>query len=147
MPVRYRGRIEALAVVLDPEAPVAPAASQVEPDLPSAGVLDDVVEGLLGDPVQPLLDLEWQPIIKVRFDDDREADAALQGGGVGPQRAHESVLLDVARSKLEDQGAHLSERFALELAQLAQLLAGRIGVTLEEELHGTGHEGHREESL
>ena len=61
-------------------------------------VLDDVVERLLGDPVEDLLDLERQPLVSSLVDDDRQPDPALERGGVGPQRRQQPVVLEVARA-------------------------------------------------
>ena len=47
-----------------------------DPDLAGAGVLDDVVERLLRDPVQRLLDLDRRPIRQVGLDHDRAARCA-----------------------------------------------------------------------
>src|SRR6478672_9893888 len=46
------GRIEPAAVVDDPQPDPALDRAQLEPDLLCTGVLDDVVERLLGDPVE-----------------------------------------------------------------------------------------------
>ena len=63
--------------------PSAAAADRSTPDLAGRGVLDDVVERLLGDPVEDLLDRERQALREVALDDDRQADPALERGGVG----------------------------------------------------------------
>ena len=54
-----------------------PAADGVDadPDLLGLGVLDDVVERLLGDPVERLLDGQRQPVGEVALDDDGQARA------------------------------------------------------------------------
>ena len=50
-------RVEALAVVGDPQPERRPGALPIdELDLAGGGVLDDVVERLLGDPVEDLLE-------------------------------------------------------------------------------------------
>ena len=67
--------------------------------------------------------------------------------GVGPQRAGQAVLLEVARSELEDQRAHLGQGLALEVAELGELAARRVDVAVEQQLHRARDEGHREERL
>ena len=71
---------------LDAEPDAARGAPDLEPDLAGRRVLDDVVERLLGDPVEDLLDRERQPLLERALDDDRQADPALERGRVGPQR-------------------------------------------------------------
>ena len=66
---------------------------------------------------------------------------------MGPERPRQAVLLEVARAELEDEGAHLGQRLALELAELGQLGAGRLGVAIEQHLDRAGHQRHREERL
>ena len=66
---------------------------------------------------------------------------------MGLERADQAVLLEVARPELEDQRAHLGERFALELAQLAELLARRRRVAVEQQLDGARDQGHGEQRL
>ena len=109
----------------------------LDPDLPGGRVLDDVVERLLGDPVEHLLGRQRQPILEVALDDDRQPEPALQRRRVGLERADEAVLLEVARPKLEDQRAHLGEGLALELAQLAELARapppGRVSSSISTE--------------
>ena len=61
--------------------------AELEPDLAGAGVLDDVVQRLLGDPVEDLLDRQRQPLVERALDDDRQPDPALERGGVRAQRA------------------------------------------------------------
>ena len=121
--------------------------TDLEADLPRAGVLDDVVERLLRDPVEDLLDGERQPLVERALDDDRQPDPTLERRGVGAQRAGQAVLLEVAGPELEDQRAHLGQRLALEVAELGELAARRIDVAVEQQLHRARDEGHREERL
>ena len=86
----------------------------------AAGVLDDVVERLLGDPVEGLLDRQRQALVERALDDDRQPDPALERRRVGLERADQPVLLEVAGPELEDQRPHLGERLALEVAQLGR---------------------------
>ena len=93
------GRVEALAVVLDPRAGRrSRTRPTLDPDLPRGGVLDDVVERFLGDPVERLLDRQRQPLVEVALDDDRQPDPALERRRVGLERADQPVLLEVARA-------------------------------------------------
>ena len=119
----------------------------LEADLARRGVLDDVVERLLRDPVEDLLDGQREPLIERALDHDRQPDPALERGGVRPQRAGEPVLLEVAGTQLEDQRAHLGERLALEVAQLAELASGGVRVAVEQQLDRARHERHREQRL
>src|SRR4029079_3735755 len=89
--------VEALAVVGDPQPEAAPALADRERHLAGGGVLDDVVERLLADPVKHLLEVQREAVLEVARDDDRQADAALEGGGMGSQGRQQAVLLDVAR--------------------------------------------------
>ena len=117
------------------EADAVAGASDLEADLPRGGVLDDVVQRLLGDPVEGLLDRQRQSLVAERaLDHDRQADPALERRGVGLERAGQPVLFEVARTQLEDQRAHLGERLALEVAELAQLGPGGIDVAVEQQL-------------
>ena len=113
----------------------------------AAGVLDDVVERLLGDPVEDLLDRQRQPLVEVALDDDRQPDPALQGGAVGLEGTDQPVLLEVAGPQLEDERPHLGEGLALEVAQLAELRPRRGRVAVEQHLDGARHERHREQRL
>ena len=110
------------SVIAQPDAARDPA--ELEPDLARPGVLDDVVERLLRDPVEDLLDRQRQALVERALDDDRQADPALERGRVRPQRAGQPVLLEVARAELEDERAHLGQRLALEVAQLDELGPG-----------------------
>ena len=67
----------------DPQPDAAVALAELDPDLPRAGVLDDVVERLLGDPVEDLLGGERQPVLEVALDHDRQAEPALEGRAYG----------------------------------------------------------------
>ena len=87
-----------------------------------AGVLDDVVERLLGDPVERLLDLDRRPLRQLGLDHDRQPDPPGQRRRVRAQRLDQAVLLDVARPELEDQRPHLGQGVALQLAQRDELL-------------------------
>ena len=147
MPVGDAVGVEALAVVLDPEAGAAVVVADVDPDLPGRGVLHDVVERLLGDAVEDLLGRQRQAVGQVALDDDRQPEPALEGRRVGLERAHEAVLLQVPGPQLEDQRPHLGEGLALQLAQLGQLLAGRVRVAVQQHLDRAGHERHREQRL
>ena len=123
-------------------------AADLDADLAGAGVLDDVVERLLGDPVEHLLDRQRQPVLEVALDDDRQAEPALQRRGVGLERTHQAVLLEVAGAQLEDQRAHLGQRLALQLAELGRAGSrAASGSVLEQQLDRARHEGHREERL
>ena len=63
------------------------------------GVLDHVVERLLGDAVERGLDLEGRPVVgHGALDADRQPDPALDAGGVGPERLDQAVLLEVGRA-------------------------------------------------
>ena len=147
MTVRDGCRVEALAVVADPEDNRRAAAVDGQLDLACRRVLDDVVERLLGDPVEDLLDRERQPLRQVARDDDREADPALERRRMGPQGGQQPVLLEVPGPQLEDQGPHLGQCLALEVAERGQLLAGRRRVAIDEELRASSDEGHAEQRL
>src|SRR5690349_20071090 len=98
MAVRDARRVAALAVLRDPQPEAAPRLADRERHLAGGGVLDDVVERLLADPVEDLLEVQRKAVREVARDDDRQPDAALERGGVGPQRRQQAVLLDVARA-------------------------------------------------
>ena len=66
MAVRDRGRVEAAAVVDDPQPDPLRDPVELQPHLARARVLDDVVERLLGDPVERLLDVERRPLPRAR---------------------------------------------------------------------------------
>ena len=53
----------------------------------------------------------------------------------------------MAGPQLEDERAHLGERLALQLPQLAQHLARGGRVAVHEQLHAAGGEGHAEQRL
>ena len=110
-------------------------------------MLHDVVERLLGDAVEDLLGGQRQPVRQVALDHDRQPQPTLQGAGMGLERAHQAVLLQVSRPELEDQRAHLGQGLALQVAQLRQLVARACRILLEEHLDGTRHERHREQRL
>src|SRR5574338_261830 len=61
-------RVEPLAVVDDGEADAVAALAHLQPDLPRGGVLDDVVEGLLGDAVEHFLDGQGEADVQVALD-------------------------------------------------------------------------------
>ena len=91
-PSAHAARIEAAGRRRRSRSTTQPVlAAEVEPDLPGAGVLDDVVERLLRDPVEDLLDLERQPLVDLAVDHDRQADPALQRRAVGAQRVNQPV--------------------------------------------------------
>ena len=72
---------------------------------------------------------------------------ALERGRVRAQGAAQSVLLEVARPKLEDERAHLGQGLALQVAQLRHLGPGGGRIAVEQHLDRARHEGHREERL
>ena len=79
------GRVEALAVVGDAQADAVRDPAELEPDLARAGVLDDVVERFLRDPVEDLLDRQRQALLERALDDDRQAEPALERGRMRAQ--------------------------------------------------------------
>ena len=96
-----------------------PAASDVDADLPGGGVLDDVVERLLGDPVEHLLDGQRQALRRGR---SRRRSAGRSGPGarrvwVLSARTRPSCSR-LPGPQLEDQRPHLGQGLALEVAQL-----------------------------
>ena len=94
-------------------------------------MLHDVVQRLLGDPVERVLDLDRESLDAVGDDGDREPDPALERRGVRAQRADDAVLGEAARPELEDQRAHLGQGVALQLAEGGQLRPGLLRVARE----------------
>ena len=90
--------IEAAAVVDHPQVDAVGHPAHLDADLLRAGVLDDVVQRLLGDPVERLLGVERRAVGEVPLHHDRQADAARQRRAVRPERLDQAVLLDVARA-------------------------------------------------
>ena len=111
------------------------------------GVLDDVVERLLTDPVEAVLDLVRQPLVELGLDDDRQPDPALDGGRLAPEGGHEPILLESAGPQLEDERAHLRKGVALEVTQGGEPHARRGRVLGEQQLDAPGDQGHAEERL
>jgi hypothetical protein len=70
------------------------------PDLPGAGVLDDVMECLLGDG-EGVLDGDGKTRIGSSPRGRWAADLALDRGAVGAQRMDKAVLLEGLRPELE----------------------------------------------
>ena len=105
-----------------------PACRDLDPDLLAAGVLDDVVERLLGDPVQRLLDRRSAAARSGRSRPRPAARSDPAARRVGLEGADQAVLLEVAGAQLEDQRAHLGQGLALEVAELRQLLARAVRV-------------------
>ena len=66
---------------------------------------------------------------------------------MGLERADKAVLLEVAGPQLEDEGAHLGERLALEVAQLAELLERRVASRSMSSSTERRDQGHREQRL
>ena len=107
----------------------------------------DVVQGLLGDPVERLFDLVRKPVRDRRVDADGEPHARVERRRVAAERVDQALLLERARPKLEHERSHLRERVALQLAQDRDLAPGRIEIAFQRDLDGSGHERHGEERL
>src|SRR5579872_1515721 len=103
---------------LDPGPGAVPRALQSDPDLVGFGVLDDLVERLLGDAVQDRLDRSWEPGGPAAV-----VEVALDGGGF----AH------LAQHRLERRGeAELADRRGADPQDhLAQLIGGVLDRLLD----------------
>ena len=97
----------------------------LEADLPRPGVLDDVVEGLLRDPVEGLLDRRAAAARRASHSTTIGSPIRpWSAAAVGPQRADRPSCSRLPGPELEDQRPHLGQRLALEVAQLAELRRG-----------------------
>ncbi len=63
------------------------------------------------------------------------------------QGTDQAVLLELDRSQLEDQGAHLREGFALEVTQLPEPCPRGIHVAIQQQLDAARDEPDREQRL
>ena len=98
------------------------------------GMFDDVVQRLLGDPVEGYVNIFRQIGHWVALQRHCDRDAAAAGDRLGqlPQQVAEVRLYQRGRPQLQEQSAHLGQRAAGELAQLAQELPAFSRVVLPE---------------
>ena len=131
---------EAAAVVLDHGGDRAAAASEDDADRARLGVLDDVRQRLLHDPVERRLDVARQPVADVRLEVD--AHPGLLGEGVAQalERRDEAEVVERLRPQLDREAADVVQRLHDLLAHGGErfgalLAAPRLLDRLEAEQH------------
>ena len=122
-------RGEAATVVLDHGSDRSAAAGEDDADRTGLGVLDDVRQRLLHDPIESRLDVARQPAVELRLEVD--AHSRLLGEGVAQplQRGDEAEVVERLRAQLDRQAAHVVQRLDDLLAHggdgFGALLLGR----------------------
>ena len=105
--------------------------AQVEPNRNLAGMLDRIVQRLLGNAQDPELLVGRQPVALI--------DACLDGRPVDPaepldmivQSGREAIALEAFGTEREDQAAHFIERAGRLLLDLRHMLGGCRGIGLQ----------------
>ena len=94
------------------------------------GVLDDVVQRFLGNPVEPDLDVLGQGLFALDRDGDRDPRPAHHSIGQLAKQAAQFFLSQGAGAQLQQHRPHLGQRTLGQEPQLLQALGGTLGIAL-----------------
>jgi hypothetical protein len=113
----------------------------------SLGVLDDVVQRLLGDTIEGHVDLFGQGMEVVHVHRHRNAGAAGSGFAQLAQQVAQVGFDQGCRAELEQQGPHLGQGAPAQLAEFGQQRSALFLVGLPQLWHRFSNQAGRKEGL
>src|SRR5215212_9708900 len=140
-------RVEANAIIGDFEIYPFKITFHLYLHVGRAGVLDGVVEGLLGYAVDGLLDLRRGLRLVAQDGLDLDLVACPQSRRLFLQRRHEPLTLQRLRPQLEDQGPHLGQAGLRQREDVLDRVGRPLWARLQQGSSGLGAQGYAVERL